>query len=59
MGLILDTCTFMWVVSAEQRLPRLSRDLIADPANQILVSAATARETESTLIGQCPLTVRW
>ena len=42
MRLILDTCTFIWVASAEHRLSQVARDLITDPDNEVLVSAATA-----------------
>lgn len=56
MRLILDTCTFLWVASAEHRLSPLSRDLIADPENQILVSAATAWEIGvKHALGRLPL----
>jgi PIN domain nuclease of toxin-antitoxin system len=44
MRLILDTCTFLWVASAEHRLSEVARDLITDPDNQALVSAASSWE---------------
>jgi PIN domain nuclease of toxin-antitoxin system len=42
--LLLDTHAFVWAVSAPDRLGTAGRDLIADWANQLLVSAATAWE---------------
>jgi len=42
MRLILDTCAFIWVASAEHRPSQVARDLITDPDNEVLVSAATA-----------------
>ena len=42
--LLLDTHAFVWAVSAPDRLGTAGRDFIADPANQLLVSAATAWE---------------
>jgi len=55
MRLILDTCTFIWVASAEHRLSQVARDLITDPDNEVLVSAATAWEIgSSTHLGVCP-----
>lgn len=56
MKLILDTCTFLWVASAEHRLSRLARELIADPDNQVLVSAASAWEIGvKHALGRLPL----
>jgi PIN domain nuclease of toxin-antitoxin system len=43
MRLILDTCTFLWLASAPPRLSRLAADLIADPENEALFSAVSAR----------------
>jgi len=42
--LILDTCTFLWLASAEHRLSRTAVELIRDPGNQVLLSAASAWE---------------
>lgn len=42
--LLLDTHAFVWAVSSPERLGSEGRDLIKDPTNQLLVSAATAWE---------------
>ena len=42
--LLLDACSFLWVLKAEPRLGRFARELILDERNQIFVSAATAWE---------------
>ena len=56
MRLILDTCTFIWVASAEHRLSQVARDLITDPENDVLVSAATAWEIGiKHALGRLPL----
>lgn len=42
--LLLDTHAFVWAVGAPERLGTEGRNLIQDPANGVLVSAATAWE---------------
>lgn len=44
MRLLLDTHTFLWWLSGSERLPDSARSAIADEANEILVSAASAWE---------------
>ena len=44
MRLILDTCTFLWLASAEHRLSETARARIADPANEVFLSAVSAWE---------------
>ncbi|MCD6673322.1 MAG: type II toxin-antitoxin system VapC family toxin [Burkholderiaceae bacterium] len=44
MKVLLDTHTLIWWLSDDARLSLLARDLIADPANEIFVSAASAWE---------------
>ncbi len=41
MRLLLDTHPFLWWVSADRRLSKPTRELIASPENQVAVSAAT------------------
>ena len=56
MRLILDTCTFIWAASAEHRLSQVARDLITDPDNEVLVSAAAAWEIGiKHALGRLPL----
>lgn len=44
MKLLLDTCAFLWWSEGSTRVPREVRKLVADPANDVYVSAATAWE---------------
>jgi len=44
MKLILDTCTLLWATLSPAALSPQARTLIADEANEILVSAASAWE---------------
>jgi len=42
--LLLDTCTVIWATLSPAALSQPARDAIADPANMVLVSAASAWE---------------
>jgi PIN domain nuclease of toxin-antitoxin system len=44
MKIILDTCTFLWLASADQQLSKLARGLIRSPANEVFFSAVSAWE---------------
>jgi PIN domain nuclease of toxin-antitoxin system len=44
MKLLLDTHVFLWWDSNDSRLPEALRSEIADPQNQIFISAVTAWE---------------
>ena len=44
MKLLLDTCAFLWWSLGSPQVPREVRRLVADPANEVHVSAATAWE---------------
>lgn len=44
MTLLLDTHAFLWWCADDPALPRVARTAIADPANDCLVSAASAWE---------------
>ena len=46
MRLLLDTHTLLWWLTDDPRLGRAARDLIADPANDVLVSAASLWEIQ-------------
>ncbi len=56
MKLIIDTCTFLWLASAEHRLSATAAALIKDPSNQVLLSAASAWEIGvKHALGRLPL----
>jgi len=42
--LLLDTCTFLWLVTDDPALPAAARDLIVDPDNDVLLSAVSTWE---------------
>ena len=44
MKLLLDTCTFLWIVGQPQQLPAVILDLYASPDNEVYLSAASAWE---------------
>ena len=44
MRLLLDTVAFIWLAEGHANLSGLARRLIADPANEVYLSAASAWE---------------
>jgi PIN domain nuclease of toxin-antitoxin system len=44
LNLLLDTHVALWAIGTPGRLPRDIRDLIADPGNEVFVSAASLWE---------------
>jgi PIN domain nuclease of toxin-antitoxin system len=44
MRLLLDTCTFLWLITGDSELSTVARDLIVDPGNEVYLSAASAWE---------------
>jgi PIN domain nuclease of toxin-antitoxin system len=53
--LLLDTHALLWTLSASPRLSRAAREAIADEANTIVVSAASAFEiTTKFRLGKLP-----
>lgn len=53
--LLLDTHVFVWSVSSPDRLSPSARRQVEDPANRLLVSAATAWELATkTRLGRFP-----
>ena len=47
MKLLLDTCTFLWIVGQPQQLPAVILELYASPDNEVYRSAASAWEIAS------------
>ena len=55
MRLLLDTHAFLWWLDGDRRLSVRARHLIADEANAVLVSAASAWEiTTKARLGKLP-----
>jgi len=54
--LLLDTCTFLWVVGGAKELSARTREAFADPGNEVLLSAASAWEVAvKHRLGRLPL----
>ena len=58
MRLLLDTCTFLWIVGGAKDLSPSARQAFADPANEVFLSAASAWEIAvKHRLGRLPLPV--
>jgi PIN domain nuclease of toxin-antitoxin system len=44
MNILLDTCSFLWLVADDPALSLTARRLFADPANEVYLSVASAWE---------------
>jgi PIN domain nuclease of toxin-antitoxin system len=56
MKLLLDTCTFLWVLVDAHGLSPKARQLVQDPANDVYLSAASAWEIAiKHALGRLPL----
>jgi len=54
--LLLDTCTFLWIVGGAPELSVRARQAFADPANDVYLSAASAWEiVVKHRLGRLPL----
>lgn len=55
MRLLLDTHAFLWWLDGDRRLPARVRAVIREPANEVLVSAASVWEiTTKARLGKLP-----
>ncbi len=56
MNLLLDTCTFLWVVTDAPDLSQRARELFQDPGNSVYLSSVSAWEISvKYLLGRLPL----
>ena len=56
MRLLLDTCSFLWIVGGSNELSSRARQVFADPANEVILSAASAWEIAvKHRLGRLPL----
>jgi PIN domain nuclease of toxin-antitoxin system len=56
MRLLLDTCTFLWLVGGSDQLSPRAREAYSDPANDVFLSAASAWEVAVKYrMGRLPL----
>lgn len=44
MNILLDTCTFLWIISNAPELSKKVRELFANPDNEVYLSVASAWE---------------
>lgn len=56
MKCLLDTCTFLWIISGSTELSPRARTLFLDPANDVLLSAVSVWELSvKHALGKLPL----
>lgn len=56
MGLLLDTCAFLWLIWEDQKLSARARELIADAGTPLFLSAVSIWEaTSKHLLGKLPV----
>jgi PIN domain nuclease of toxin-antitoxin system len=56
--LLLDTHAFLWFITNDPQLSAVARTLIADPANEVLISPASYWEIAIKVrLGKYPMTV--
>jgi PIN domain nuclease of toxin-antitoxin system len=56
LKILLDTCTFLWIVEGSSRLSQQARELFSDPANEVFLSAVSAWEiVQKYALGKLPL----
>lgn len=56
MNLLLDTCTFLWIILDDPSLSETARDLYSDPANNVYLSTVSAWEISiKNQLGRLPL----
>jgi PIN domain nuclease of toxin-antitoxin system len=56
MKLLLDTHVFLWLISADQRLPGAWREVIQDPENEVYLSVVSLWEAiVKYQLGKLPL----
>ena len=59
MRVLLDTCTFLWIVSDAPELSKLSRELFRDPSNEVFLSVVSVWEISlKYALGKLPLSER-
>lgn len=44
MNILLDTCTFLWLIADSDELSHATRDVFSDPDNEVYLSAASCWE---------------
>lgn len=44
MKLLLDTCTFLWIITGDETLSKTATDLYKDPSNNVFLSSVSSWE---------------
>lgn len=56
MKLLLDTCTFLWIIEGSAKLSTRAKALFSDPGNDVFLSVVSAWEVaQKHAIGKLPL----
>jgi len=56
MKVLLDTCTFLWIISDDPKLSNRARELHSDAVNQVYFSSVSAWEISvKNALGRLPL----
>jgi len=56
MKILLDTCTFLWIITDSPELSKHARDLFRDPANELFLSPVSCWEIAvKHALGRLPL----
>ena len=56
MKILLDTCTFLWIITADPQLSAHARELFIDPLNEVLLSSVSSWEISMKhALGRLPL----
>jgi len=56
MKILLDTCTFLWIISDAPEISDHARSLFVDPANDVYLSAVSTWEIAiKNVLGRLPL----
>lgn len=56
MKILLDTCTFLWIVSDSPELSEVSRSIFREPSNEVYLSAVSVWEISvKYTLGKLPL----
>ncbi|MBX9658959.1 MAG: type II toxin-antitoxin system VapC family toxin [Nitrospiraceae bacterium] len=56
MKCLLDTCTFLWIIAGAKELSPNAKEIFANPANEVLLSAVSVWELSvKHALGKLPL----
>jgi PIN domain nuclease of toxin-antitoxin system len=56
LRILLDTCTFLWIITAKQKLSSSARELFVEPLNEVFLSSVSCWEIiVKYTLGRLPL----